>query len=96
MTVCLRHCRETLELLFTKLLNCTRCRWFHGDLSGHEAERIILERGKNGSFLVRESQSKPGDYVISVRTEDRVTHVKIRCSPVSLFLIQKLIFYFAK
>lgn len=53
-------------------------RWFHGNLSGKEAERLILERGKNGSFLVRESQSKPGDFVLSVRTEDKVTHVIIR------------------
>ncbi|XP_032594658.1 tyrosine-protein phosphatase corkscrew isoform X2 [Drosophila grimshawi] len=53
-------------------------RWFHGNLSGKEAEKLILERGKNGSFLVRESQSKPGDFVLSVRTEDKVTHVMIR------------------
>ncbi|XP_065219883.1 tyrosine-protein phosphatase corkscrew-like isoform X2 [Planococcus citri] len=52
--------------------------WFHGHLSGKEAEKLILEKGKNGSFLVRESQSKPGDFVLSVRTDDRVTHVKIR------------------
>lgn len=37
-----------------------------------------MERGKNGSFLVRESQSKPGDFVLSVRTDDKVTHVMIR------------------
>ncbi|KAL1116532.1 hypothetical protein AAG570_005004, partial [Ranatra chinensis] len=54
-------------------------RWFHGHLSGKEAEKLILDKGKNGSFLVRESQSKPGDYVISVRTDDKVTHVMIRC-----------------
>lgn len=52
-------------------------RWFHGPLSGKEAEELVLEKGKNGSFLVRESMSKPGDYVLSVRTDDRVTHVKI-------------------
>ncbi|XP_053695700.1 tyrosine-protein phosphatase corkscrew isoform X1 [Sabethes cyaneus] len=52
--------------------------WFHGNLSSKEAERLIIERGKNGSFLVRESQSKPGDFVLSVRTEDKVTHVMIR------------------
>ncbi|XP_058450266.1 tyrosine-protein phosphatase corkscrew isoform X4 [Malaya genurostris] len=52
--------------------------WFHGNLSSKEAERLILERGKNGSFLVRESQRKPGDFVLSVRTEDKVTHVMIR------------------
>ncbi|MGH0143891.1 UNVERIFIED_CONTAM: hypothetical protein FKN15_001161 [Acipenser sinensis] len=63
--------------------------WFHGHLSGREAEKLLTEKGKNGSFLVRESQSHPGDFVLSVRTGDdkgessdgkpRVTHVMIRC-----------------
>ncbi|XP_025835937.1 tyrosine-protein phosphatase non-receptor type 11 [Agrilus planipennis] len=73
---------EIIELKYP--LNCedpTTERWFHGHLSGKEAEKLILERGKNGSFLVRESQSKPGDFVLSVRTDDRVTHVMIRCTP---------------
>lgn len=52
-------------------------RWFHGHLSGKEAEKVLTEKGKNGSYLVRESQSKPGDYVLSVRVEDKVTHVMI-------------------
>ncbi|XP_018577630.1 tyrosine-protein phosphatase corkscrew isoform X2 [Anoplophora glabripennis] len=56
-------------------------KWFHGHLSAKEAEKLILDRGKNGSFLVRESQSKPGDFVLSVRTDDKVTHVMIRCTP---------------
>ncbi|MBN3283789.1 PTN11 phosphatase, partial [Polyodon spathula] len=66
-------------------------RWFHGHLSGREAEKLLTEKGKNGSFLVRESQSHPGDFVLSVRTGDdkgessdgkpRVTHVMIRCQP---------------
>ncbi|XP_013778053.1 tyrosine-protein phosphatase non-receptor type 11-like isoform X2 [Limulus polyphemus] len=71
---------EVIELRYP--LNCadpTTDRWFHGPLSGKETEKLVLEKGKNGSFLVRESQSKPGDYVLSVRTDDRVTHVMIRC-----------------
>lgn len=70
---------DIIELKFP--LNCadpTTERWFHGHLSGKEAERMLLERGKYGSFLVRESQSKPGDFVLSVRSEDKVTHVMIR------------------
>lgn len=59
-------------------------RWFHGSIRGQDAERLICEKGVNGSFLVRESQSKVGDYVLTVRTKDeltqadRVTHVMIR------------------
>lgn len=54
-------------------------RWFHGSISPKEAEKLILDKGKNGSFLVRESQSKLGDYVLTVRIEDKVSHVKIYC-----------------
>lgn len=69
-------------------------RWFHGHLSGKEAEKLLTEKGKHGSFLVRESQSHPGDFVLSVRTGDdkgesndgksKVTHVMIRCQVKSL------------
>ena len=55
----------------------TNERWFHGSLSGKETEELLLKNAKNGAFLVRESQSKPGDYVICARTDDKVTHVKI-------------------
>ncbi|XP_012156236.1 tyrosine-protein phosphatase corkscrew isoform X4 [Ceratitis capitata] len=66
---------KELAQIYCKLLHFP---WFHGNLSGKEAEKLILDRGKNGSFLVRESQSKPGDFVLSVRTDDKVTHVMIR------------------
>lgn len=47
------------------MLSCLR--WYHGLITGKEAERLLLDRGKNGSFLVRESTSSPGDYVLSAR-----------------------------
>lgn len=63
-------------------------RWYHGHLSGRDAEKLLTEKGKAGSFLVRESQSKPGDFVLSVLTNEekheyvdrktKVTHVMIR------------------
>lgn len=60
-------------------------RWYHGHLSGKEAEKLLMQKGRPGSFLVRESQSKPGDFVLSVLTQQldradrqaRVTHVMI-------------------
>ncbi|OQV14787.1 Tyrosine-protein phosphatase non-receptor type 11 [Hypsibius exemplaris] len=76
---------EAIELKFP--LTCadpTPERWFHGYLSGKEAEKQLVEKGKTGSFLVRESQNHPGNYVLSVRTEDKgedkapITHVMIR------------------
>ncbi|XP_050679890.1 tyrosine-protein phosphatase non-receptor type 11-like [Leptidea sinapis] len=62
-------------------LNCadpTTERWYHGQLTAKDAERMMLENGRSGSFLVRESQRQPGDFVLSVRTRDRVTHVIVR------------------
>ncbi|CAH1647854.1 unnamed protein product [Spodoptera littoralis] len=53
-------------------------KWFHGVMSAKEAELLIMQKGKNGSFLVRESQAHPGEYVLSVRVRGRVSHVMIR------------------
>ena len=53
-------------LVYAKCM-CVVIRWFHGHMSGKEAETMMLDKGKNGSFLVRESQSKPGDFVLTVR-----------------------------
>ncbi|XP_075919547.1 tyrosine-protein phosphatase non-receptor type 11-like [Petromyzon marinus] len=47
-------------------------RWYHGHMPGREAERLLLERGRVGSFLVRESASKPGSCVLSARTDAAV------------------------
>eukprot|EP00057_Strongylocentrotus_purpuratus_P010046 XP_011664520.1 PREDICTED: breast cancer anti-estrogen resistance protein 3 isoform X1 [Strongylocentrotus purpuratus] len=38
--------------------------WFHGGISREKAEKLIRE---NGDFLVRDSISKPGNFVLTVR-----------------------------
>ncbi|XP_026500761.1 tyrosine-protein phosphatase corkscrew-like isoform X1 [Vanessa tameamea] len=53
-------------------------KWYHGIMSAKEAEHLMMEKGRNGSFLVRESQTHPGEYVLSVRVRGRVSHVMIR------------------
>ncbi|XP_058504629.1 tyrosine-protein phosphatase non-receptor type 6 [Solea solea] len=70
-------------------LNCsdpTTERWYHGHLSGPNAETLLSERDEPGTFLVRESLSKPGDFVLSALTDEkgkagrkRVSHIKIMC-----------------
>ncbi|KAF7670139.1 hypothetical protein LDENG_00050060 [Lucifuga dentata] len=70
-------------------LNCsdpTTERWYHGHLSGLNAEKLLIGRDEPGTFLVRESLSKPGDFVLSVLTDERnkaggkrVSHIKIMC-----------------
>ncbi|XP_073728351.1 tyrosine-protein phosphatase non-receptor type 6 isoform X1 [Misgurnus anguillicaudatus] len=70
-------------------LNCsdpTTERWYHGHLSGPNAEKLLRERNEPGTFLVRESLSKPGDFVLSALTDEqtsaggRVSHIKIMCN----------------
>ena len=43
------------------------CRWFHPNITGLEAEQLLLTRGVHGSFLARPSKSNPGDFTLSVR-----------------------------
>jgi len=53
-------------------------RWFHGGISGTDTEKLLFESGEIGSFLVRASNSRPGDFVISVRSADKkCTHVMV-------------------
>ena len=54
--------------------------WFHGNITRAEAE-LSLSSGINGSFLVRESESKPGQYSISLRYDGRVFHYRIHTDP---------------
>ncbi|CAO2628950.1 Tyrosine-protein phosphatase non-receptor type 11 [Lemmus lemmus] len=82
--------RDVIELKYPlNHADPTSERWFHGHLSGKEAEKLLMEKGKHGSFLVRGSQSYPGDFVLPVLAGDdkwkrndgksKVTHVMIRC-----------------
>lgn len=62
-------------------LNCeevTSERWYHGGLTGREAEQMMLNKGQDGSFLVRASSHNPGNYVLSARIADEISHVYIR------------------
>uniref|UniRef100_A0A6B2EKM1 Tyrosine-protein kinase n=1 Tax=Phlebotomus kandelakii TaxID=1109342 RepID=A0A6B2EKM1_9DIPT len=53
--------------------------WFHGRVSRERAEQILREEGYgDGVFLVRESNSSNGDYVLSVLHEGQVCHYQIR------------------
>ncbi|XP_062827860.1 tyrosine-protein phosphatase non-receptor type 6 isoform X2 [Anolis carolinensis] len=54
------------------------CRWFHRDLSGIDAEALLKARGIHGSFLARPSRKNKGDFSLSVRVGDQVTHIRIQ------------------
>ncbi|XP_046960107.1 tyrosine-protein kinase Shark isoform X2 [Vanessa cardui] len=52
--------------------------WFHGKISRDTAEKLLKEEGEDGVFLVRESNSSPGDFVLSVLHQGDVVHYQIR------------------
>ncbi|XP_068223675.1 tyrosine-protein kinase HTK16 [Palaemon carinicauda] len=54
-------------------------RCFFGKITGEEANEILAKEGKEeGTFLVRESCSSPGNYVLSFITEGLPLHILIR------------------
>ena len=63
--------------LFLSLLQCPEravfltesvFRWYFGPLKRADAERLLLmPHNSPGSFLVRDSESKPGDYSLTGR-----------------------------
>ncbi|GCC28779.1 tyrosine-protein kinase FRK [Chiloscyllium punctatum] len=64
--------------------------YFFGAIKRVDAEKQLLMAGNgNGSFIVRESESKLGDYSLSVRDEDTVKHYKIRRLDEGGFFITK-------
>ena len=59
-----------------------------------EAEKQLMQPfNDNGSFLVRDSKTKPGYYSLSIRDVDQVGHYKIsRLDTGGFFVTQRVIF----
>ncbi|NWX08061.1 GRAP protein, partial [Caloenas nicobarica] len=56
-----------------------RCpgRWYAGRISRHLAEERLLQRQHLGAFLIRDSESAPGEFSISVNYGQHVQHFKV-------------------
>ena len=55
------------------------CRWFFGKLKRVEAEKqLMMHYNRPGAFLVRDSETTPGDYSLSIKDHERVRHYRIR------------------
>ena len=53
--------------------------WFHGEMGREESESLLKEHGfEEGLFLVRESSTSLGDFVLSVVHDNDVIHYQIR------------------
>ncbi|KAK0394530.1 hypothetical protein QR680_000793 [Steinernema hermaphroditum] len=49
-------------------------RYFHMSMNAIEAEELLKSYGREGSYLVRESQRHPGDYVLCVKIGEEMVH----------------------
>lgn len=50
--------------------------WCHGAINRSAAEFLLVKKETDGAFLVRESQSKPGEYTLSL-WDSQVAHYRI-------------------
>ncbi|XP_033118497.1 growth factor receptor-bound protein 2-like [Anneissia japonica] len=52
--------------------------WYYGKIPRSKAEEILgADQFVNGHFLVRESESSPGEFSLSVKYGDKVQHFKV-------------------
>ena len=53
-------------------------RWFFGSIHRVEAEKLLMTSfNQYGSYLVRESETTPGDYSLSIHDKERIRHYHI-------------------
>ncbi|KAK3608985.1 hypothetical protein CHS0354_020537 [Potamilus streckersoni] len=48
--------------------------WYFGPLNREETNNILMKARENGTFLVRDSQSIKGDFVLSIKQDSNVNH----------------------
>lgn len=54
--------------------------WYYGGVTRHQAECILNERGEEGDFLIRDSESSPSDFSISLKASGKNKHFKVQLS----------------
>ena len=71
-----------MNLFAIKMASAPNKRWFHPNIDGMQAKKLLIEKGLHGSFLVRFSSGERGktnpNLTLSVRRRNEVTNIKIR------------------
>ncbi|XP_069613681.1 cytoplasmic protein NCK2 [Dendrobates tinctorius] len=52
--------------------------WYYGGVTRHQAECALNERGVDGDFLIRDSESSPSDFSISLKASGKNKHFKVQ------------------
>ncbi|XP_041915431.1 ras GTPase-activating protein 1 [Alosa sapidissima] len=61
--------------------------WYHGKINKQEAYNLLMNVGQVCSFLVRPSDSTPGDYSLFFRTNENIQRFKICPTPSNQFMM---------
>jgi len=68
--------------MFLKIKSLLKEKWFHGDITGEEAETRLNAQPKPGYYLVRFSSRVPGCFTISYKSKDKqLLHVRVKYMP---------------
>lgn len=51
--------------------------WYYGSISREKCDQLLNEFGEPGDFLVRDSQTKSGDYSVSLQASDKNKHFRV-------------------
>ncbi|XP_062848105.1 SH2/SH3 adapter protein Nck1 isoform X1 [Trichomycterus rosablanca] len=52
--------------------------WYYGKVTRHQAEVALNQRGMEGDFLIRDSESSPNDFSISLKAQTKNKHFKVQ------------------
>eukprot|EP00123_Amoebidium_parasiticum_P001372 comp12443_c0_seq1/m.7364 comp12443_c0_seq1/g.7364 ORF comp12443_c0_seq1/g.7364 comp12443_c0_seq1/m.7364 type:complete len:396 (-) comp12443_c0_seq1:563-1750(-) len=63
--------------------------WYHGLISREQAEGRLYAQNRNGVYLIRESQTRPGSYTLSLRDENGVVHSQIHQASDGTYFLSK-------
>ncbi|EDQ88932.1 uncharacterized protein MONBRDRAFT_44237 [Monosiga brevicollis MX1] len=66
--------------------------WCHGAISRNGADYLLKQHGIDGMYLVRESQSQPGQYTLDVWKEGKSVHYRITKGDEGYFFRQGVCF----
>ena len=51
--------------------------WYRGRITRAQAVELLLMQPHDGAFLIRESESTPGDFSLSVKYDGTILHFKV-------------------
>eukprot|EP00054_Salpingoeca_dolichothecata_P008781 m.49809 g.49809 ORF g.49809 m.49809 type:complete len:663 (+) comp17953_c0_seq1:32-2020(+) len=63
--------------------------WFHGRMGRSEAAVMLRNANQEGCFLVRESESVPGEYSLSVSHGDSLRHYRVKHAEDTYFINER-------